>query len=118
MDDLGKSVARANQHWRPQHHECPFCLVNFTVYAKMEELDEDAKYFVTAANLTSRVEADYVHNPSMSGGDNKDCRFWSRVDPDTARRICQVFRLDFDMFGYSEKDYFRELGLIERFNFL
>ncbi len=29
-----------DQHWRPQHGKCPFCLLNFTVYARVEDMQQ------------------------------------------------------------------------------
>ena len=39
-DELESASRLADQHWRPQHGECPFCLLNFTVYARVEEMQE------------------------------------------------------------------------------
>ena len=34
------SVDYADDHLRPQHADCPFCSLNFTVYSRVEEMDE------------------------------------------------------------------------------
>ena len=53
LDDLKKRGAKyVDQHWRPQHLSCPFCSLDFTVYAHMEELSEDSAYFFTKVELT------------------------------------------------------------------
>lgn len=43
VDTLKQGIA--DQHWRPQHGECPLCLFNFTIYGKVEEIFEDTAYF-------------------------------------------------------------------------
>ena len=34
LDRLRHNKRQTDPHWRPQHLQCPFCLVNFTIYAK------------------------------------------------------------------------------------
>ena len=34
LDRLRDNKRQTDPHWRPQHLQCPFCLVNFTIYAK------------------------------------------------------------------------------------
>ena len=42
--------------------------MNFTVYSKMEELEEDTIYFAVKSNLTNRLEIDLKKN-SMRNDD-------------------------------------------------
>ena len=42
--------------------------MNFTVYSKMEELEEDTIYFAVKSNLTRRLEIDLKKN-SMRNDD-------------------------------------------------
>ena len=44
-----------NPHWLPQYKSCPFCLVNFTVYSKMEEMHEDTAYVMYKAKLFGKI---------------------------------------------------------------
>ncbi len=32
--------SNADSHLRPQHEECPFCLVDFTIYGRVEDMGE------------------------------------------------------------------------------
>ena len=41
-------------HWRPQHLSCPFCLLQFSVYARVEDMAEDTTYFFLKAGLKDR----------------------------------------------------------------
>ena len=52
---------------------CPYCSLNFVVYAKMETLTEDVDYFVSLANISSRILVNdlclntyFVINPSTN----------------------------------------------------
>lgn len=53
LEDLAKIPYKGdvNYHWRPQHGSCPFCRFNFTVYSKMEEMDQDTAYILLKTNL-------------------------------------------------------------------
>ena len=42
-------------HWRPHYASCPFCQLNFIVYARLEDMAEDTAYFLLKSHLTSRV---------------------------------------------------------------
>ena len=35
-----------NTHWRPQAGNCAFCSINYTVYSKLEETEEDTAFFL------------------------------------------------------------------------
>ena len=52
LDVFKRGRMRSDPHWKPMHLQCPFCLLNFTVYAKVEEMKEDAAYFAIKANMT------------------------------------------------------------------
>ena len=53
--DTLKEERNIDQHWKHQHFFCPFCSLNFTVYAKVEEMQEDSAYFWLKSNLTDKV---------------------------------------------------------------
>ena len=128
-------VGNADLHWRPQHAECPFCLVNFTVYGKMEEIEQvkqantpsymgdfntilflqDSAYFFAKSRLPVDLVDPGLHsNPSKSGGQDKEFQFWSRVPNHLIDMIFEAYRLDFEMFDYSLSRYLRDLGLSDR----
>ena len=68
LDRLRTNKRQTDPHWRPQHLQCPFCLLNFTVYAKMEELQENTVYFVLKSNLQKKMDIDLKKN-SMRNDD-------------------------------------------------
>ena len=110
------SEDRADQHWRPQHGECPFCRVNFTVMAKVEELSSDEAYFW----IKSGLKGDSKQNSSsisssrrINKSKNDEYQFWSRIPVETLRKILFYYALDFDMFDYSAESYFKDLSLTE-----
>ena len=68
LERLRTNKRQTDPHWRPQHLQCPFCLVNFTVYAKMEELQENTVYFSLRSNLKHKLDLDLKKN-SMRNDD-------------------------------------------------
>ena len=68
LDRLRINKRQTDPHWRPQHLQCPFCLLNFTVYAKMEELQENTIYFILKSKLKKKLELDLKKN-SMRNDD-------------------------------------------------
>ena len=67
------------------------------------------------ATLTDRINPTAHLNPAKSKTDNEPEReFWSRVDKETVRLMYDIYRLDFEMFGYSIEEYLGDLGLGEK----
>eukprot|EP00095_Tigriopus_kingsejongensis_P011975 maker-scaffold906_size82779-snap-gene-0.13 protein:Tk11975 transcript:maker-scaffold906_size82779-snap-gene-0.13-mRNA-1 annotation:"1 transposase" len=96
-EDFKKVVKEdIDYHWRPQHGSCPFCRFNFTMYAKMENLQEDTAYLLQKANLTAKIKPDRHENLSRSGGigSSKDHRFWSRVPGSIIKKMYDLYLLD------------------------
>ena len=73
LDDLKKrGPENVDQHWRPQHLSCPFCSLDFTVYAHMEELSEDSAYFITKVSdllflYSFFLDKDFFRNTKLTG---------------------------------------------------
>ena len=67
--------------------------------------------------LTERLEVDLYNNPSKSGGSNREWEFWSRVGKEHIYLAYHEYKLDFDMFGYSAREYLEGLGLSEKVDY-
>ena len=111
-DDLARGAQGVDQHWRPQHLSCPFCSLEFTVYARMEDLDQDSLYFFTKANLTSLIDVNRQLNRASSKG-HREAEFWSGVDGKLVEQLAgpEAYQTDLAMFGYSTEEYFAGLGI-------
>ena len=64
LDSLNNDGENANQHWLPQFKSCPFCMANFTVYSKMEELNEDTAYVMHKAKLFGKILPELKVHPT------------------------------------------------------
>ena len=48
---LSLGTAKPNLHWQPVWQICLVCSLNLTVYAKMKNMEEDAKFFKMLSNV-------------------------------------------------------------------
>ena len=95
LADLKSKGEGVDQHWRPQHFSCPFCLLEFTVYARMEELDQDSLYFFSTANLTTSVDYKEKLN-SAHAASSTEKEFWSKVDKDLIGKMEEQWAYETD----------------------
>lgn len=115
LDQLREIGAdRVDAHWRPQYLSCPFCLLNFSVYAHMEELNEDSLYFFLKSGLLENVDFKQKLNSAHAKTDTEE-KFWSEVDPEIIELIDQPwsYKSDLDMFGYTIKEYLDNILYIQ-----
>eukprot|EP00090_Calanus_glacialis_P020054 TRINITY_DN30843_c0_g1_i1.p1 TRINITY_DN30843_c0_g1~~TRINITY_DN30843_c0_g1_i1.p1 ORF type:complete len:323 (-),score=62.46 TRINITY_DN30843_c0_g1_i1:33-893(-) len=99
-----------NNHWRPYLSRCAYCSTNYTVVAKLETLQEDLTYLGQMVGHTfHQIEA------NTSGGDKKGLSeraraYFSQLQRDVAIELFELFRVDFEMFGYDAKEYLDVAG--------
>ena len=96
-----------------QHLGCPFCSLDFTVYARMEELAQDGAYFFHAARLDHLIEVNMLitgdGQRAMAGGSKggREMDFWKGIEKGLLDRLGSegAYKTDLDMFGYSINQY-------------
>ena len=100
-----------NAHWKPIFEQCPLCSLNFSVYAKMENMEEDIQFFKTLAKVEDKNAKIGKSNSGPKLVDAKE--FWSKVDMEYVNRLAEPFAYNFDleMFGYSIQEYLIEIGI-------
>ena len=105
-----------------QHLSCPFCSLDFSVYAKMEELDQDAAYFFHRAGLMEvttflnydsafyssnlelllpQVDTDAQLNKAMSRTSLREGEFWSGVQQEVVSALEEAYRFTLPCTWYS-----------------
>ena len=75
----------------------------------MEDFDNDFEYIVRRMNLTA-LEGDtkYITNPSRDPSKSQELRirsYFSVLSNDTKRRLYELYKVDFEMFGYDGTKY-------------
>ena len=80
----------------------------------MEDFDDDVEYIIRRMNLTALMgQTKYVDNPSSPDPDSRSSRelriasYFSMLTGDTKRRLYELFKVDFEMFGYDGRKYLR-----------
>lgn len=98
------NACRLDKHWKPFISRCGYCDVPYTVIARAETIAEDQKYIGHMANVTFHKIETHV----SSGGSTKDLakKYFSEMDIVTVKRLYKLYKVDFDMFGYSPEEYF------------
>ena len=100
-----------------------------SVYARMEDLNEDSLYFFLKSGLISRVKFNQKLNSAHSARNTEQrynaalltklqpwpqltffTRFWSQVNSDLISKLSEswAYKADFEMFDYSVKQYLEE----------
>merc|ERR1719450_1811811 len=91
LTDLQRNGEHANGHWAPIWRVCPVCLLNFTVYARLENMKEDEKYYKTISklNLSDMSDKDDHGNASPRKFTSKE--FWSQVERSKIYKLAAQF---------------------------
>nr|XP_027236428.1 carbohydrate sulfotransferase 9-like [Penaeus vannamei] len=90
-----------DNHWKTSANSCSPCTFPYEYIVKTETFTEDLDYVFGALRLPSKPRV--VQNQIKSGRnkDKKDLRYYKRVPQDIRRQIYDIFKIDFEMFGYE-----------------
>ena len=97
------SNCHLNVHWLPFTPQCAFCNIDYTAVGRLETLQEDLLYIGQMAG----VELELISSNPSSGGSTSSLaqKYLSSLDRRTVTRLYQLYRVDFEMFGYSPDLY-------------
>ena len=87
-----------NPHWRQYEKLCHPCVFNYDFIGHLETLEEDAALLLKMAGITDRVTFPPIHK---STGSTEALQYYSQVPPEYINRIGELYRSDFEMFGYE-----------------
>lgn len=104
--DTLPSASAWDMHWRPSHQTCYPCAINYNYVGYFETVKEDADYILKKLQLDKMVEF-----PSFSGSRTPELlkTYYSQIPLDRIIRIAEIYRADFDMFGYTYPDPIKRL---------
>ncbi|XP_078343286.1 carbohydrate sulfotransferase 11-like isoform X2 [Oculina patagonica] len=86
-----------DDHWRQCEHLCFPCTFNFHFIGHFETLAEDAAYMLKKAGIDDRVAFPPVRSSSAA---SDFMTYYSQVPHEIIFKVGEVFRSDFEMFGY------------------
>ena len=87
-----------DHHWRQYEKLCHPCVINYDFIGHLETLEEDAALLLKMAGIDDRTTFPPIHNST----DSSDVlQYYSQIPPEYITRIGELYRSDFDMFGYE-----------------
>ena len=93
------SIKRIDPHLRPQHLLCDFCTGDIDVLGKVESRDRDFEMVTQMLGLQKVWKVETRENKSSANG--KSCQFYSKMNQTQIYKLQQVYKVDFEMFGYD-----------------
>ena len=87
-----------NQHWRQYEKLCHPCLINYDFIGHFETLEDDAPLLLKMAGIDERVTFPPIHK---STGSSEALEYYSQVPPRYITQLGELYRSDFEMFGYE-----------------
>ena len=115
---------KMNNHWKPFITRCAYCDVSYSIIARAETIREDQRYIGHMANVTfyelGKIRIKFiiyvcqiflfpVEINKSHGGSTKEnaMKYFSEIDFDSAKRLYELYKVDFEMFDYSPDEYFK-----------
>ena len=95
-----------NQHWRQYEKICHPCVINYDLIGHMETLGEDGPLLLKMAGIDDRVTFPPIHK---STGSSEVMEYYSKVPTEYITKIGELYRSDFEMFGYEYLGPVKEL---------
>ena len=100
-----------DDHWRPYSVDCNYCDYKYDYIVRVEHFVDDTKYIFERLNLTSLIPMSEIEKKSnvVSGTkDEKESRrrnYFRQLDNSTVNELIDMFKVDFEMFGYDPMQY-------------
>ena len=87
-----------NEHWQQYEQLCHPCVINYDFIGNLETLDEDASLLLKMAGIDDHV----TFPPSHKSTDSDEVlEYYSQVPTRYITRLGELYRGDFEMFGYD-----------------
>ena len=112
-----------NEHWIPFHLICPFCNLQFDQFiGRIETFEQDAKYVLIKTNLAEKIPLNLagsrrsdtatskmkssikLNGDGLIIANNRTLEYFNHLNKSLIHDLYQVFKPDFEMFGYSIKE--------------
>ncbi|XP_042890742.1 carbohydrate sulfotransferase 13-like [Penaeus japonicus] len=98
-----------NEHWAPYHAFCSPCQVHFDYVLRFESLPEEEAFLIeTVAGLSNVLQPCKLHS-SHTDYIAVTKHYFSQLSQEKLRRLYDIYKPDFDIFGYDETPYFDEI---------
>ena len=82
--------------------------IRFNVIGKLETMKEDVDYIINASNLNISLSSfPRINSHSSHSNEHKllSLRYFREIDEESVKKLYDIYKIDFEMFGYSVDDY-------------
>ena len=87
-----------DQHWRRYEKICHPCIIDYDFIGHYETLKEDAPLLLKMAGIKESAKFPPIHKSTSTA---QVVNYYSKVPVDVIKRIRELYRNDFEMFGYE-----------------
>ena len=109
-----------NEHWIPFYMHCNYCRIKYDIIGRMENFEQDLRLIMQKANLEHLLPTDksryHIHPSGIntvialnhtkeSTYNEKVKKYFSQLSAFQLDRLHEIYKIDFEMFGYKESDY-------------
>ena len=112
-ENYGQGV---NAHWKAISQKCHHCAIPYNIIGRMETFDEDLSYIILKLGLENILPIKNVSTLSNTNRDSEQHKanedknkesleYFSKLKRSQIEKLYQIYEIDFEMFGYSAKDY-------------
>lgn len=100
-----RAVRVADAHFAPATTVCSPCRYNFTYVVKAESIDTDERWLLKRLGLSDvglkRQGSPHEGSPVNSDLKGNIKKFMQKLSPETIRGLFELYREDFEIFGYT-----------------
>ena len=82
--------------------------IRFNVIGKLETMKEDVDYIINASNLNISLSSfPRINSHSSHSNEHKllSLRYFREIDEESVKKLYDIYKIDFEMFGYTVDDY-------------
>ena len=94
-----------DNHWKPFHIRCSPCVTKYDYIAKFETFNNDMEYLKQKINLTKEHREYFFTKKQYKTNFELMKKTFEKIPKKLAYRLYEVYRDDFEMFGYSLPDW-------------
>ena len=101
------SVNLCSLIFRPFFQQCFYCTMEYDIIGRLEDYHEDILYIAQLQNFTSRLgDLSEVKNRTpgklkIEASSQRMKKYMAKLQRDVKRRLYELYKVDFKMFGYK-----------------
>ena len=103
-----------NEHWEPQYIHCNYCNIRYDIIGRVETLEDDLEYIAEVNNFKFdlyrikdglHVHPTFKRKSGIKEPAEKIKHYFMQLNATQVYKIYHMYRIDFEMFGYSTEPY-------------